>query len=67
MSLAVGDQLVFGGSTLLLRALGGKEVTKAGRATHKLPGTGELEALRDGFLGLLHGESGRKQRSAADL
>jgi hypothetical protein len=65
--MAFSHELVLGGTTLLLRALGGKQVTEARRAANELTGTGELEALRDGFLGLLHGESGRKQRSAAHL
>ena len=64
LGVAFCHQLVLRGATLLLRALGGKEVTEAGRAAHELAFGGKLEALGDGLLGLLHGESGRKQRSA---
>jgi hypothetical protein len=42
-------------------------VTEARRAAHELTASGELEALCNGFLGLLHGESGRKQRRPVDL
>jgi hypothetical protein len=55
---------VLGGSTLLLRTLGGRQVTEPGRAAHQLAGCRQFEALSDGFLGLLHKESGRKQSAA---
>jgi hypothetical protein len=42
-------------------------VSETRRATHELSLGGELEALGDGFFGLLHGESGRKQRSPGRL
>jgi hypothetical protein len=61
LGVAFGDELVLGGTTLLLRALGGKQVTEAGRAANELTSGGELEALGDGLFGLLHGGSGRKQ------
>lgn len=51
-------ELVFGGTTLLLRALRGKQVTETGRAADQLTSCGELEALGDGLFGLLHEESG---------
>ena len=56
--MAFGNELVPGGTTLLLRALRGQQVTKAGRAANQLTRGGELEALGDGLFGLLHGESG---------
>ena len=62
LGMAGSHKLVLGGTTLLLRALGGKQVTETGRAAHELTSGGELEALGDGLFGLLHGESGRKQR-----
>lgn len=54
------DQLVPGSTTLLLRALGGKEMTETGRAAHELALGGQLEALGDRLLGLLHGNEGSK-------
>ncbi len=62
LRMAFGYLLVLGGTSLGLRALRGKQVTEAGRATHELAFGGKLEALGDGFLGLLHGMEGRKQR-----
>src|SRR5690606_12903479 len=62
-SAAGVDLFVLAGSTLLLRALGGQQVTKAGRAAHQFALGGHFEALGDGFLRLLHGKSGRKQRA----
>ena len=60
--MAFSDELVFGGTAFLLGAFGSQQVTKAGRAANELTFGGELEALSDGFLGLLHNEKGRKQR-----
>ena len=58
VSRATGRHMfVLGGATLLLRALSGQQVTKAGSATHQLAGSGQFEALGDGFFGLLHEES----------
>ena len=37
------------------------------RRTHELAPGGEFEPLGNGLLGLLHGKSGRKQRSALPL
>ena len=65
--VALGYELVTGGTTLLLRALRGKQVPEARRAAHELACGGQLEALGYGLFGLLHGESGRKQRSPARL
>ena len=62
LGMAFGNELIFRGTALLLCALGSKQVTKTGRAAHELTSGGELEALGDGLFGLLHGESGRKQR-----
>ena len=67
LCMALGHKLVPGGTTLLLRALRGQQVPEAGRAANKLSGTGNLEPLGDGLFGLLHGESGRKQRAAGGL
>jgi len=61
------NELVPGGTTFGLRALRGQQVTEAGRAAHELSASGNLEALGDGLFGLLHGESGRKQRFAPHL
>jgi hypothetical protein len=60
--MAGSHKLVLGGTALLLRALRGKQVTKTGRAANQLSRSGNFEALGDGLFGLLHGESGRKQR-----
>jgi hypothetical protein len=38
-------------------------VTETRRATHELTFGGQLEALGDGLLGLLHGREVRKQRA----
>lgn len=65
--MAFGHQLVLRGTALGLGALGGKEVTEAGRATLELTFGGELEALGDGLLGLLHGREGRRQRAPRGL
>ena len=65
--MAYVDQLVTSSTTFGLRALRGQQVTEAGRAADKLSFGGNLEALSDGLFGLLHGESGRKQRSRACL
>ena len=54
--MAFGNLFVPGGTTLLLRALRGQQVTEARRATHELTSRGELEALSHGLFGLLHGE-----------
>ena len=56
--VALGDQLVLGSPALLLRRLRGQQVAEAGRAAHELAAAGQLEALGDGFLGLLHREKG---------
>lgn len=61
LGMAWSHKLVLGGTTLLLRALRGKQVTKTGRAADQLSRSGNFEALGDGLFGLLHGESGRKQ------
>jgi hypothetical protein len=42
-------------------------VTETGRAANQLTSCGELEALGDGLFGLLHEESGRKQRLPSRL
>ena len=65
--MAFGDELVAGGTTFGLRALRGQQVPEAGRAANQLSASGNLEALGDGLFGLLHGESGRKQRARGDL
>ena len=62
LGMAGSHKLVLGGTTLLLRALRGQQVTKTGRAANQLSRSGNFEALGDGLFGLLHGESGRKQR-----
>ena len=67
LGVAGSHKLILGGATLLLRALRGQQVTKTGRAAHELTSGGELEALGDGLFGLLHGESGRKQRVSTAL
>lgn len=65
--MARGNLLVLGGTTLLLRALGGKEVTEPRRATHQLAFGGELEALGDGLFGLLHGNEREKTETRCVL
>ena len=65
--MAFGHELVLGSTALGLGALGGKQVTEAGRATLELTFGGELEALGDGLLGLLHGGKVRTQRPALAL
>ena len=65
--MAFGNEFVSGGTTLLLRAFRGQQVTEARRATHKLTGRGELEALSHGLFGLLHGEKRRKQTTHSQL
>ena len=65
--MAYIDELVTGGTTLGLRALRRQQVTEAGRAANQLSAGGKFEALGDGLFGLLHGESGRKQRFAPHL
>src|SRR5205823_8838133 len=67
LGMALGHQLVTGGTTFLLRALRAEEVTEARRPTDELAPSGEFEPLGNGLLGLLHGKSGRKQRSEAGL
>jgi len=62
--MTFSHQLVTRGPALLLRALRGQQMTEARRAAHELAASGKLEALSNGFLRLLHGESGPKQRSA---
>ena len=66
-SVADSDKFVSGGAAFLLGAFGSQQVTKTGRATHQLALGGQLEALSDGLLGLLHVRSGRKQRTARGL
>ena len=61
------DQLVTRSTTFGLRALRGQQVTEAGRAANQLSAGGKFEALGDGLFGLLHGESGRKQRVKGGL
>ena len=65
--MAFGDELVSGGTTLLLRAFRGQQVTEARRAAYELTGRGELEALGHGLFGLLHGEKRRKQTTRPKL
>ena len=67
LGMASRHELVFVRTTFGLRALRGQQVTEAGRAAHELSASGQLEALGNGLLGLLHGESGPKQRSARPL
>jgi len=67
LSVAFGNEFIPGGTTLLLRALRGQQVTEARRTTHELTGRGELEALSHGLFGLLHGEKRRKQTSDRQL
>ena len=59
--MAFSHELVTGGTTFGLRALRGQQVTKTRGAADQLARTGQLEALGDGFLGLLHVRSARKQ------
>ena len=61
--VAFGHQFVLGSTALGLGALGGKQVTEAGSAAHELTFGGQLEALGDGLLGLLHGKGVRTQRT----
>lgn len=67
LRMAFGHQLIAGGTALLLGALRSEQVSETRRAANELATGGELEALGDGFFGLLHGESGRKQRTIALL
>ena len=60
--MSLGDQLVPGGPALLLRGLGRQQVAETRRAADKLAPCGQLEALGDGFLGLLHERSGQNHR-----
>jgi len=55
------NQLVTGGTTLLLRALRAKQVTEARRAAHELALGGEFEPLGNGLLGLLHEERSKTE------
>ena len=66
-SVAFGDELVLGSTTLLLRALRTKQVTEAGRAANELALGGQLEALSNGLFGLLHEESGGTQTAGLRL
>ena len=66
-SMAFGDELVLGSTTLLLRALRTKQVTEAGRAADELALGGQLEALSNGLFGLLHEESGGTQTAGLRL
>jgi hypothetical protein len=59
--LAVRDELVTRGTTLLLRAFRAKQVTEARRAAHELALGGEFEPLGNGLLGLLHGERSKTE------
>ena len=61
------DQLITRSTAFGLRALRRQQVTEAGRAANKLSASGNLEALGDGLFGLLHGESGQKQRAGPTL
>src|ERR1700690_59876 len=65
--MARRDKLVPGGAPLLLGALGRKQVPEARRAAHELSAGGQLEALGDGLVRLLHEESGRTHRVAEGL
>ena len=60
-------ELVAGGTSFGLRALRGQQVTETGRAADQLTRSGYLEALGNGLFGLLHVESGGKQRTPARL
>ena len=62
LRMAFGDELITGGTAFGLRALRGKQVTEAGRATDQLALGGQFEALGNGLFGLLHVRSWRKQR-----
>lgn len=61
--MTFGHKLVFRSATFLFVAFRSEQVPKAGRAAHQLALGGQLEALGDGLFGLLHEESGRKQRT----
>lgn len=61
--MAGGHKLVAGSTAFGLRALGGQQVTEAGRAANQLTRTGYLEAFGNGLFGLLHGWSYTKQRA----
>ena len=61
--MAGSHELVAGGTSFGLRALRGQQVTETGRAADQLTRTGYLEALGNGLFGLLHEESGAKQRT----
>src|SRR5215208_1224705 len=63
--MALGDELVTRGTTLLLRAFRAKQVTKARRAAHELALGGEFEPLGNGLLGLLHGERSKTETPPA--
>ena len=65
--MAGGHELVAGGTSFGLRAFRGQQVTKTGRAADQLTRSGYLEALGNGLFGLLHEESGGKQRTPARL
>ena len=65
--MACSNELILGSTTFGLRAFGGQQVPEAGRAADQLSGSGNFEALGDGLFGLLHGESGRKQRLPCPL
>src|SRR5690606_14015369 len=65
--MARSHQLVATGTTLLLRALRGQQVSEAGRTAHELAFRGKLEALGNGLFGLLHEMSGRTQGTNAGL
>jgi len=60
-------ELVAGGTSFGLRALRGQQVTETGRAADQLTRSGYLEALGNGLFGLLHEESGGKQRTPGRL
>jgi len=63
--MAFSHQLVTTGTTLLLRALRAKQVTKAWRAANELALGGEFEPLGHGLLCLLHGERSKTEMPSA--
>ena len=65
--MALGDELVLGGPALLLGGLGRQQMAEPGRPADELAAGGQLEALGDGFLGLLHERSGQNHRVSDPL
>lgn len=65
LGVAFSDELVTGGTTLLLRALRAKQVTETRRTAHELAPGGEFEPLGNGLLCLLHGERSKTETHPA--